>query len=343
METKKKKIGLVKIVGIVVGVLVLAYVIGNFVSPSSLVVSKSIQVDAPAPVVFEQVNNLKNWEKWSPWYAMDPEMELTYGEPSSGAGGWYAWKGEQAGVGKLEIVESSPSSAIQTQIWFTEDSSEAHARGNWTFLENEAGTQATWAFEGAFPWYQRIIIPLFFRGMLEGQYEEGLAKLKEVAEAAPRGFVAPPLVIEDQAVEPMLYAGIVPQTGHPDSISPILAASYAEIGAFLAEAGIEQAGPPIAIYHEMSDEQVVMEVGIPVATAGTDGDRVKFKNTHGGKVVTALHVGPYENFGQTYDAIGAYMAKNGLVPSGPSWEVYITDPEGVPDPNQWETRIYFPL
>ena len=196
MEKKNKKPGILKIVGIIVGILILAYVIGNFASPRTLVISENIEIEAAAPVVFEQVNELKNWEDWSPWLAMDPSMKLTYGDPSSGAGAWYSWVGEESGAGKLVIKESTLHSSIQTEIWFAEDTEEPQAFGNWTFEEKDGVILATWAFKGDFPWYQRIMIPLLFKKMLSEQYVLGLEKLKEIAEAAPKELVAPVAIEE---------------------------------------------------------------------------------------------------------------------------------------------------
>ena len=116
-----------------------------------------------------------------------------------------------------------------------------------------------------------------------------------------------------------------------------------EIGAFLGEAGIEPAGAPLAFYHEFTEETVKMEPGMPVAEPGEDGGNVKFKQTHTGKVVTALHVGPYEDFQITYAALDKYLSDHGLEMVGPCWEEYLTDPGMEPDPMKWETRIYYPV
>ena len=35
---------------------------------------RSTRIDAPADVVFAQVNDFKNWDAWSPWAKLDPNM-----------------------------------------------------------------------------------------------------------------------------------------------------------------------------------------------------------------------------------------------------------------------------
>lgn len=42
--------------------------------PSEFRVARTIVIAAPAPAVFEQVNDFRKWEAWNPWAKLDPEM-----------------------------------------------------------------------------------------------------------------------------------------------------------------------------------------------------------------------------------------------------------------------------
>jgi effector-binding domain-containing protein len=57
----------------------------------------------------------------------------------------------------------------------------------------------------------------------------------------------------------------------------------------------------------------------------------------------AVHAGPYETLSDTYQAIETWLASTGKVPSGPPWEIYLTDPSTEPDPAKWLTEVIFPL
>ncbi|MEZ4984128.1 MAG: hypothetical protein R2795_03670 [Saprospiraceae bacterium] len=50
---------------------------------------RTISINAPQAVVFDAVNELKNWESWSPWQEQDPSTKTVYSETSAGAGAYY--------------------------------------------------------------------------------------------------------------------------------------------------------------------------------------------------------------------------------------------------------------
>lgn len=58
-------------------------------------------------------------------------------------------------------------------------------------------------------------------------------------------------------------------------------------------------GPPFAMYHSFDSEKTDMEVGSPVAGPQKGKGRVKPCTMPGGRVVTAMHVGPYDKVVET--------------------------------------------
>ena len=46
--------------------------------PNSYRVERTEQLHAPAPVVFEIINDLHQWHRWSPYDKRDPEMKKTF-------------------------------------------------------------------------------------------------------------------------------------------------------------------------------------------------------------------------------------------------------------------------
>jgi effector-binding domain-containing protein len=112
----------------------------------------------------------------------------------------------------------------------------------------------------------------------------------------------------------------------------------------VAEAqGVAIAGPPFGFYPRMPTDTVEVAVGFPVATEVTpDGDVVPFE-LPGGRVVTGMHVGPYESLEATYGALTGWAAAKGHSLAGQMWESYLTDPRAQPDPTTWQTKISWPL
>ena len=127
-----------------------------------------------------------------------------------------------------------------------------------------------------------------------------------------------------------------------DDISEAMGRNFQAVGSAIAKQGAEIAGSPFARYHSFGDE-IDLEAGMPVKSPITaDGD-VKPSQLPGGSVVLAVHAGPYESLGMTYDALEAWMTSTHRTPSGPPWEIYLTDPSNEPDPSKWLTQVIWPI
>jgi uncharacterized protein YndB with AHSA1/START domain len=164
-----------------IGLVCLLLVISFFL-PSKVHVERTLAINVPPEKLFEQVNTLKNWEKWSPWHKLDPNMKLEYAGPPLGLGAKYSWESKQRNVGSgtLTITESVPHKSIQTAMDFQ---GQGLATGNFRFEKNQEATQVTWSMEtdmGKNP------IGKFFGLMMEkmvgADFEKGLNNLKSLCE-----------------------------------------------------------------------------------------------------------------------------------------------------------------
>ena len=61
------------------------------------------------------------------------------------------------------------------------------------------------------------------------------------------------------------------------------------------------------------------------------------------RALVMKHVGPYTALGNSYRLMSEVMEENGLTPTGAPREIYVTDPEEVSDPNEYETVIVWPI
>lgn len=162
-------------------------IIGLFL-PGKSHIERSTQINAPVDTVFNLVGNLKNWEKWSPWHKMDPEMKITYTGPESGTGAAYAWDSGKwsVGSGKLTIGEYIPNQKIETLMNFMED--ESTTKGGFLFTPADNGTQITWYVDidgkeqGGIHNVTGGWMKLMMDGMMKKHFDDGLANLKAEAE-----------------------------------------------------------------------------------------------------------------------------------------------------------------
>ena len=103
-------------------------------------------------------------------------------------------------------------------------------------------------------------------------------------------------------------------------------------------------GEPFAFYPSEPADLIEVEAGVVTAVPVETSGEVVVSSLPGGRVVTALHVGPYEQLENSYRDLLAELDRAGLAlrPVG-MWEVYLTDPDEEPDPAKWRTRLYVPI
>ncbi len=123
---------------------------------------------------------------------------------------------------------------------------------------------------------------------------------------------------------------------------------FGEIFAFMSKRGITPAGAPFAYWHSMNSESISkgvfdMECGFPVGMPVEGEGQIKASKLPKGKVITAMHIGPYETLAQTYGTIQAWIEENEYQVQEDMWETYLTNPCEVPDKSNWMTEIFWPL
>jgi effector-binding domain-containing protein len=119
--------------------------------------------------------------------------------------------------------------------------------------------------------------------------------------------------------------------------------AFTETMRVLTAQGLHPAGPPFGKYYGMPGAAVDVEAGFPVEGPVTASGEVRPGTLPGGRVVEAVHVGPYDTMMQTYDVIEQFFAGEGWTPGDVMWESYLSDPDAEPDPATWRTLISWPL
>ncbi len=119
--------------------------------------------------------------------------------------------------------------------------------------------------------------------------------------------------------------------------------AFAQTIRALAGQGLHPAGPPYGKYYGMPGATADVEAGLPVDGSVAESGEVRPGSLPGGRVVEAVHVGPYDTMVETYAAVQQFFAAEGWQPAGVMWETYLSDPDEEPDPSAWRTLISWPL
>lgn len=151
--------------------------------PNQFRLERQTTVVAPANRVFSLIDDFKQWQAWSPWEGLDPELRRTYSGSEHGKGAAYAWEGNsKVGAGRMTIVESHPDRRVTVDLEFIRPFT---ARNTAVFTLEPHGNaiDVTWAMFGPAPFMRRVMgIFLNFDSLIGKDFEKGLAQLKKQAE-----------------------------------------------------------------------------------------------------------------------------------------------------------------
>jgi uncharacterized protein YndB with AHSA1/START domain len=169
---------------ILLGVLAIAVVGVAFIAsrPASFTVQRSAEIAAPPEAVFALLNDFHQWNRWSPWEKLDPNMKRSFDGPTSGPGASYAWAGnDQVGEGRMKIVESKPGESVTLDLEFLKPFA-AKNRTSFTLAPSGAGTRVTWAMKGENGFLGKAMSLVMDMDALVGKdFETGLANLDQAA------------------------------------------------------------------------------------------------------------------------------------------------------------------
>jgi uncharacterized protein YndB with AHSA1/START domain len=164
---------------------VLIIVLFGFIAmqPATFQITRSTKINAPPATVFAQVNDFHNWNAWSPWAKLDPNAKNTFEGPESGKGAQFHWVGNnEVGEGGMTITESQPNELILLKLQFIKPF-ESTCDTEFKFQPDGDGTDVTWTMSGQNNFMSKAMhLVMDIDKMVGGQFEEGLASMKSIAE-----------------------------------------------------------------------------------------------------------------------------------------------------------------
>ena len=314
--------------------------------PRRVHAERAAVIDAPRATVFAVLNGYASFNKWSPWFELDPQAKYTYEGPASGLGAKLSWVGDPkiSGSGSQEIVESRPFELVRCRLDF---GPQGKAEAQFTLTPEGTGTRVTWGFDtdlGMNPVSRYF--GLMMDKMVGSDFEKGLASLKKLAESLPKADFST-LEVETVDVPAVTVAYLsTSSTTDEKAIGAAIASAYGQVGKFMAVQHLKQSAAPITINTKWSDGRYEFDAAIPVDQAPEKdvppASPVKIKQTYAGKALKAIHRGAYRDMPATYDKLAAYAAAYGHEGAGPSWDQYVTDPGSTPEA-ELVTHVYMPI
>tara|TARA_B110000503_G_scaffold143719_1_gene247603 strand:- start:3018 stop:4022 length:1005 start_codon:yes stop_codon:yes gene_type:complete len=323
---------------IIITVIVAIVMIYGATQPSQITIEESIDINANASVVFEEIKDFEAWDKWSAWSKMDTSMEQSYEGKVGEVGYKYSWKSKNpmVGIGSQEVVEIRQDEYIKTKLFFNGSADANYA--SFTLTENKGKTTVVWDMVGAeTPFYARIMNTLF-KPMIVESYQTSLKELKSIVEN--KLVVIPnPLNLEVVEVESITIISIKDSCS-VEEVSRRMTEIYTELGIFMGMKGIETSGNSLSFYYTYTPEKVVFEPAFPLTGEVIGEGRVHVSKIAEGKAIKAVCIGDYEGLESVHVGIEEYSKLSNIELADYCWEVYLNQ-DGDGGDSELETHVYY--
>ncbi|MFN0174006.1 MAG: SRPBCC family protein [Saprospiraceae bacterium] len=310
----------------------------SFFAKKSYRIERSMEIEAPREIVYEQVRLFKNFTNWSPWHFMDTTMKTSIEGPDGEVGTVYKWNStnKKVGVGYQKIVSVKPD-RIDYQVDFGLDTSQSY----FLIQGDSQMTKITWVMDMHLPFSMRVG-GLFtdLNAFVGEDYETGLVNLKKYCEAlAPkkyRGYVV------RETERPITYYAALRDVVDFQDIPQFFTENIGKVIEESSKAGAKMIGHPTGFF--WSYDTIAMNTDM--AAAIPLDKQVKMANdvliiSVGGKALVIEYLGDFALTAEAHAAMDDYLADKKLQYVSPVIEEYVTGPEQEPDTAKWLTRIIY--
>jgi effector-binding domain-containing protein len=329
--------------GIVIIALVVIYFILALLGPKSYYVERTREINAPAHIVWEQVSNFKNWEKWSPWIEKDPTVKNTYKGNLGEVGSVMSWIGDEdlSGTGSMEIISANPNKEINYNLSFIVPF-EMNSTGGMTMTSEGDKTTVKWFDKGDFSFLSRpFMLFMNLDEKIGPDFERGLERIDSVSQELSK---AKELVIIETLFPSNNYVAIRHKTTMTEAMNPdFYATNFQQLGMYVGETNSKLSGMPSAIYYSWNEVDSTTEIALAfplenltqVTKQGYELISLKEQ-----KAVLARSYGSYEDTYKAHIKMEEYVKEKGLK-IGLTIEEYANDPASVSHPSEILTNIYY--
>jgi hypothetical protein len=175
---------MLKLIGGLAVVAIAVILILAAMKPSDFVVERSVTINTPPERIAPLINDFHNWNEWSPWAKLDPDMKTSFSGAPSGVGSVYEWEGNsKVGKGRMEIRSIQPAKTT-IKLDFLKPF-EGHNTADFVLEpEGNSATRVTWVMYGPLTFIPGKVMSVFTNmdSMIGDDFQRGLANLKATAE-----------------------------------------------------------------------------------------------------------------------------------------------------------------
>jgi len=310
--------------------------------PGNYDVKSSKIMKVHASLIFENINDFKNWQHWGPWYEIDSTIVASYPEVTSGVGASYSWTGKE-GTGSIKTISLVPNKELIQQIDFgTGTTPEVY----WDITETETGNKVTWGMRGESSFSEKAywLTQGGIEKNMKPMYNRGLELLEQhlLSEMDKHSFKIIGEV--DYGGGFYLYQSISCKI---DDVDKHMSEMFKNVINYMDENAIEPSGKPFLLTHnwDSANNTTMFSTGVPVKERIITTDDVLTGFLEPQKTFKTIFYGSYQFSHEAWDAAYKELTEQGFtaLETSEPFEVYSVRPTDNPNPAKWVTEIYIPI
>lgn len=332
-----------KIIGIILGALVLIVVIIGVIAPKSIVVERSIAIKAPKEMVKAEVSSFKSFEIWNPFDDEDTAVVQSMEGTDGTVGSKFIWDGQVTGAG-TQTITAINDSMVAIDLLFTKPF-ESASNVYYKYTGGGDSTLLTWGYTDTLGFVESIFCMFMdMDKMLGGTYEKGLVSVKSILEAKaalPKTYGG--YIIEETTFPAQRYIAFVDSI-HQDSIMSFHNKNFNLLATELAKAKVMPAGNPTGVYFtwDIASRTTKLAAAMPIDSAANISKIKKAMEwkSEASNALKIVYTGDYAKMDVAHKGFYEYIAEHKLTMSTVI-EEYVSNPMTEKDSSKWVTNIYY--
>ncbi len=306
-------------------------------------VTRGKVIKNPRAVVFNYINDFRNWETFASWIKNDESIKFNYPELTMGIGASCSWISNN-GTGNLKTFFVKDNDSIVQKMIQNGEQSTIY----WKFKDTTGGTKVTWRSKGKLDFKSKVMA--FFKGGINSvvgdSYEKSLENLNKTLDHEintynikvngivnrPGGFYLKQFIHCKQKEVDRYIKILVPRMEH-----------------FFKKNKIIISGKPFIIYHkyDRANDDIGFSVCMPVRDSIhiMPGSDIQSSNLANYTSLKTTLIGDYSHTQTAWKKAFDYISDNHLERnrSGQVIEVYVRGRNDGNSPSKWITEIYIPV
>ncbi len=322
-------------------ILLIAFAIYVFSLDDNFKVERSRVINAPANLVYNEISDLKNWEKWSPWKEKDTTLVFEYSKSTDKEGDYFRFIDERGNPQKLTNLTLQNDTLIIQNLGNQERLQEF----KWQIIPQKDKVKLIWTVSGELPLTERfyakqmneMIGPMMTRGLeridnaVHKDMEKHETKIDKIVDLGSTYYLYKAASCKIKDLGKMT-----------DSILP-------EVLIYTIKNHIKMNGKPFVIYqkYDTDNNSVIFSSCIPT-TEKIEADRpdILTAKTTGGKYFRAIFTGDYKFLREGWQTAKDSLSVNKEFQKDATrnpFEIYTKGHTYSQNPANWETEIYIPV